>query len=100
MVVIGVHTPETAAEAKVENVRQKVKENKMTYPIAIDNRLGTWKAWNNRCWPTTYLIDKAGNVRYYWEGELKWKDANGEDLMRKGIEELLAEKEKKGSKPK
>ena len=30
----------------------------ITYPVAIDNDRQTWRAYNQRYWPTTYLIDK------------------------------------------
>jgi len=93
LTVIGVHTPETAEEAKLERVLQKVKANGMEYPIAVDGSSQTWKAWGNRYWPGVYLIDKQGNVRYRWDGELNWKDTKGEEIMRKKIEELLAEKD-------
>jgi len=76
-----------------DQLRKKVKDNKLTYPIAVDNTWKTWKAWDNRWWPCTYLIDKKGNVRYRWDGELNWKDAKGEEIMRGKIEELLAEKD-------
>jgi hypothetical protein len=63
----------------------------MTYPIAVDPDAKTWKAWGNQYWPSVYLIDKKGNVRYRWDGELNWKDTRGEQIIRKKIEELLAE---------
>jgi peroxiredoxin len=88
-----VHTPETQGERKIESIRKKVKDNGLAYPIAVDNQSKTWQAWSNQYWPSTYLIDKKGNVRYRWDGELKWKEVNGEEVMRKKIEELLAEKE-------
>ena len=65
----------------------------MKYAIAVDKSGKTWEAWGNRCWPSIYLIDKSGNVRYRWDGELKSNQVNGEAVMRKKIEELLAEKE-------
>ena len=89
--MIGVHTPETEAEAKIAQVRKKVKDNEMTYAVAVDTAGKTWKAWGNRYWPSVYLIDKKGNVRYRWDGELNWKETNGEAVMRKKIEGLLAE---------
>jgi hypothetical protein len=39
-----------------------------------------------------YLIDKQGNVRAWWYGELAWQGAKGEETLRAKIEELLAEK--------
>jgi hypothetical protein len=68
-----------------------VKANKMKYPIAVDRDAKTWKAWENQFWPSVYLIDKKGFVRYRWDGELNWKETKGEPIMRKKIEELLAE---------
>jgi hypothetical protein len=91
--IIGVHTPETEGEKKIEKVRQKVKSNGMNYAIAVDGSGKTWQAWGNRYWPSVYLIDKKGHVRYRWDGELNWKGARGEKVMRKKIEELLAERE-------
>jgi hypothetical protein len=90
--VIGIHTPETEGEGRIEQVRKKVKANDMQYPIAVDRDAKTWKAWGNQLWPSVYLIDKKGNVRYRWDGELNWKETKGEGIMRKKIEELLAEK--------
>ena len=87
------HTPETAGEAKVDRVRQKVKENGFVFPVAIDNKLSNWQAWGNRCWPSVYLIDKRGAVRYCWDGELNYRGVKGEEIMRKKIAELLAEKQ-------
>jgi hypothetical protein len=67
----------------------------MTYPIAVDNKLKTWRAYRNKWWPSVYLIDKKGRIRYRWDGELNWKDAKGEEIMRKKIELLLAEKDER-----
>jgi hypothetical protein len=74
-------------------VRKKVADNGMEYPVVVDNQAKNWQAWGNRYWPSVYLIDKKGDVRYRWDGELNWKDVKGEEVMRKKIEELMAEKE-------
>ena len=91
MTVIGVHTPETEGEKKIEGVRKKVKDNGMKYAVAVDSQGKTWAAWDNRWWPSIYLIDKKGNIRYRWDGELNSKKVKGEEIMRKKIKELLAE---------
>jgi AhpC/TSA family len=93
LTVIGVHTPETDEEKEIDKVRKKVKDNDMKYPVAVDGKALTWQAWGNQFWPSVYLIDKKGDVRYRWDGELNWKETKGETIMRKKIEELLAEKE-------
>ena len=58
----------------------------------MDNGRHNWNAWANRMWPSVYLIDKNGNVRYWWYGELNWKGAGRQKFMAQKIEELLAEK--------
>jgi len=93
LTVIGIHTPETADEHKIDQVRRKVKDNHMEYPVVVDNAGKNWAAWDNRFWPCIYLVDKNGNVRYRWDGELNFNGVKGEQLMRKKIETLLAEKE-------
>jgi len=65
----------------------------MKYAVAVDSEGKTWAAWSNQYWPSIYLIDKKGIVRYRWDGELNSNKVKGEEIMRKKIEELLAEKE-------
>jgi hypothetical protein len=38
-----------------------------------------------------YLIDKEGDVRYRWDGELDWKGGKGQEIKREKIEQLLGE---------
>ena len=92
MTIIGVHTPETPGEKVVESIRRKSRESDLAFPIAVDNDLQNWQAWSNNIWPAVYLVDKQGNVRYWWYGELNWQGSEGEKFMREKIDELLAEK--------
>jgi hypothetical protein len=41
----------------------------MTYAVAQDNDGATWRAYRNQYWPTVYLIDKQGHLRYQHIGE-------------------------------
>jgi thiol-disulfide isomerase/thioredoxin len=90
--IVGIHTPEFQGEADVKRIRAKAEENGLKFPIAVDNGGENWKNWKNRYWPSIYLIDKKGQVRYRWEGELDSATTEGERLMRQRIEELLTEK--------
>ena len=94
VVTIGIHTPETATERVPEAVRAKVAEYKIAYPVAIDGASKNWNAWATRWWPSVYLVDKRGYIRYWWAGELNWQGTEGEAVMRKRIAELLAEDRK------
>jgi peroxiredoxin len=91
LVVLGIQTPETERERIVENVRNAARENGLEYPIVQDAEKRNWNAWGNSMWPSTYLIDKQGRVRYWWYGELDWQGAGGQNVLRTRIEELLAE---------
>jgi thiol-disulfide isomerase/thioredoxin len=88
---IGVHTPETESEKKFENVKEAVKKYNIGYPVLFDPKNENWNRWQQQWWPTVYLIDKQGRVRYYWMGELEWQGAGGEAKMRRFIEQLLRE---------
>lgn len=91
VVLIGVHTPETAFEEKTANVRQKAEEDRLPFPVLIDGDRQNWKAWGNSMWPSVYLLDKWGRLRAFWPGELKWQGATGDEWMATQIERLLAE---------
>ena len=92
LTIVGVHTPETKAEQNVDTLRSKMKEAQLKFPVVADNEKKTWNNWGNTMWPSVYLIDKKGHIRYWWYGELNWKGTEGEKIMRNRIEELLAEK--------
>lgn len=67
--IISIHSPEFGYEAQVENVRQYVSREGIKYPVAIDNDFDNWKRYNNRFWPTLYLIDRLGYIRHIKIGE-------------------------------
>jgi peroxiredoxin len=92
VVILGIHTPETAGEHNIDRIKEQAKKNGLKFPIAVDNDGANWNAWNNRVWPTVYVVDKRGTVRYGWEGELSYKGAPGEENVRKLVDELLLER--------
>jgi cytochrome c biogenesis protein CcdA/thiol-disulfide isomerase/thioredoxin len=67
--VIGVHTPEFSFEHVVSNVRAEVASLGVKYPVAIDNRAATWNAYGSEFWPSEFLVDAKGEIRYYDFGE-------------------------------
>jgi thiol-disulfide isomerase/thioredoxin len=91
LLIIGVHTPETESESVADNVVAQVKQLGITYPVAVDTDKATWQAYENRYWPSIYLIDKSGRIRYRWEGELEYQKVGGDKTVRAIIEQLLAE---------
>jgi hypothetical protein len=69
LVVIGNHFPEFEYEKDLDNLKKAVEDLKITYQVVQDNDGINWRAYNNRYWPTLYLIDKNGNIRYVHIGE-------------------------------
>lgn len=90
-VQIGIHTPETSTEADNNLLRASLKERELKFPVAVDKNRTMWDAWSNSMWPSVYIIDRQGRVRYWWYGELDWQGAGNQRVARKQIEALLAE---------
>lgn len=67
--VVSIHYPEFGFEEDYDNVVQATKDLQVAYPVALDNDGLTWRAYQQRFWPTRYLIDKQGNLRYKHIGE-------------------------------
>jgi cytochrome c biogenesis protein CcdA/thiol-disulfide isomerase/thioredoxin len=84
-VVIGVHAPEFAFEKDINNVRRAVHDLGVTYPVALDNDLKIWQAFNNEYWPAHYFIDAEGRIRHHHFGEGEY------DESERVIQKLLKE---------
>lgn len=67
--VIGNHYPEFAYEQDLGNLAEAVDRFQIEYPVVQDNQGINWRAYDNHYWPTTYLIDKQGHLRYQHIGE-------------------------------
>ncbi|MBM2822110.1 MAG: ykuV 2 [Thermoleophilia bacterium] len=88
LTIVGVHSPEFAFERVPDNVRSAVRRLGVRYPVALDNDFGTWRAYSNDYWPSKYLIDKSGRIRYEHYGEGAYGET--ESVIRR----LLGEKVK------
>jgi len=84
-VVIGNHYPEFRHERDLDNLREAVLNLDIPYPVAQDNNRATWGAYGTRYWPTLFLIDKFGHIRYSHIGEGAYEDTET------AIQALLAE---------
>lgn len=81
--IVGLHSPEFGFERNRANVEREVARNEITWPVALDNDMATWRAYRNRFWPHVYLIDRQGRIRFDHIGE------GGEALIERRIRELL-----------
>jgi len=85
LTVIGVHTPEFLFARYESNVERGIEEFGLTYPVVVDSNNELWEAFANRYWPTKYLIDGEGYLRYAHFGE------GGYGETEEAIQELLRE---------
>lgn len=83
--IIGVHCPEFDNERNFENVKESVKKLGIKYPVFTDNEFSVWKKFDVHAWPTIFLIDKKGEIRYKRVGEGKY------EKIEQAINELLNE---------
>jgi thiol-disulfide isomerase/thioredoxin len=87
LMVIGVHSPEFLFARYESNVERGIEEFALTYPIVVDSNMELWEAFANRYWPSKYLIDGEGYLRYAHFGEGAYRETE------EAIQELLRELE-------
>jgi thiol-disulfide isomerase/thioredoxin len=92
LTIIGVHTPESDLERNADDLRREVAKLGIKYPVVTDNDYSTWKAYDVEAWPTLFLLDKQGRVRWTHVGEGYYDETEAV------IKKLLAEEEQTISK--
>jgi thiol-disulfide isomerase/thioredoxin len=85
LAVVGIHTPELPFERPPRNVERAVRKRGLDFPVGLDNDYVAWNAYRNRYWPSLYVIDTAGHVRYTHVGEGSYRRTEA------AIRALLAE---------
>ncbi|HET9713081.1 MAG TPA: redoxin family protein [Pyrinomonadaceae bacterium] len=85
LTIIGVHTPELDFERDIDQLRREVAGLGIKYPVVTDQDYSTWKAYDVEAWPTLFLLDKQGRVRWTHVGEGYY------DKTEEVIKKLLAE---------
>jgi thiol-disulfide isomerase/thioredoxin len=83
--VLGIHSPEFYFSKAPGVVEAALRELGIDYPVMLDNDYTVWKLFANRYWPTKYLIDGEGYLRYAHFGEGAYTETE------QAIQELLRE---------
>ncbi len=86
LTIIGVHTPELDFERDINQLRREVAGLGITYPVVTDQDYSTWKAYGVEAWPTVFVLDKQGRVRWTHVGEGYYDETEAV------IKKLIAEK--------
>lgn len=85
LTIVGVHSPEFDSEKKIENLRRQVASLGIRFPVVTDNEYETWRAYKVEAWPTIFVLDKSGRIRWTHVGEGRY------DETEQVIQKLLAE---------
>jgi thiol-disulfide isomerase/thioredoxin len=80
LLLLGVHSPEFGFEHVRANVEAATRRLNVTWPVVLDNQKAIWDAFNNNYWPTKYVADREGNIRYKHIGEGGYQET--EDVLR------------------
>lgn len=69
LAIIGVHSPEFNFAKGQKQVEAAIERLDIRYPVLLDNEFQTWDRYAAHAWPTKYLIDHQGYIRYTRRGE-------------------------------
>ena len=92
VIILGVANPKTKdrpnnSDVTQEEVESFLSENGYTYPVAMDLDGSIFAAYGIQAFPTTFMIDKNGNVYGYAPGSLS------EDMIRSIIQQTIDSEE-------
>ena len=74
------------AEQKRKVIYQAKRIN-MTFIVLLDSGSNTFKQWQAKILPTSFIVDKKGHIRYLAQGPIEWDT----DEVSTTIENLLIE---------
>lgn len=83
LVVLGVAAPNTGGEGSEEEIQAFLEKNGYTYPVLMDTTGEVFASYGISSYPTTFMIDREGNVFGYVSGMLS------EDVMRSIIKQTM-----------
>jgi len=86
----GLHAPEFEHERNPKAVAAHARELGLDFPHLLDPDFAYWRALGNEYWPTIYLVDRCGRIRYAQIGEVHAGQASGRRLEAR-LDGLLAE---------
>src|SRR5262245_26881133 len=81
LVVIGVHTPRIDIEHDVSKLRAAVEKMGIRFPVVVDDKEKIFRDYLCDLWPTQFVIDQQGIVRYSHGGVGRY--AEMEEAVRK-----------------
>lgn len=83
VVILGIAAPDYGQEQSEDKIIDFLEENGYTYPVVMDPGGSLFAQYGIYSFPTTFMIDKDGNVFGYASGQLS------EDIMRSIIRQTV-----------
>lgn len=84
VIILGLACPGIGQEGSVEDITAFLEENGYTYPVVMDSTGASAYYYNISAYPTTFMIDKDGNVFGYVTGQIT------KDMMQSIIEQTIS----------
>lgn len=84
IVILGVAAPNLGREKSEEGIKGFLEENGYTYPVLMDTEAEAFQAYGINSFPTTFMIDKDGNVFGYIPGQLS--EETMRDIIRQTVD--------------
>ena len=73
LIVLGVAAPLMGQETSEEGIAEFLEENGYTYPVLMDTEWELFEGYGIYSFPTTFMIDRDGNVFGYVSGMLTYE---------------------------
>lgn len=70
LIVLGVAAPQMGQEKTEEEIQAFLEENGYTYPVLMDTTGELFYSYGIQAFPTTFMIDRDGNIFGYISGQL------------------------------
>lgn len=70
LIVLGVAGPNQGNEGSTASIKKFLKDNRYTFPVVMDESGDVFAEYGIRAFPTTFMIDKEGNIFGYVESAL------------------------------
>ena len=73
LIVLGVAGPEMGKEGTAEEIAAFLEDNGYTYPVLMDTEGSLFYGYGISAFPTTFMIDREGNVFGYLTGQMSYE---------------------------
>ena len=83
LIVLTIVAPEYGSEQTAEQIKEFVESNHYTFPVLLDTTTQVFQSYGITAFPTTFMIDREGEVYGYVTGQLT------EDIMHSIIEQTM-----------